>query len=158
MSADAPRLASSNAAVFHLEPGRLCVLAFRHRHACVMVARAGIRELLDAHPVERAGTPWAAGQIPDGRPTRRRRLTWKIAACTPDRCRGTLSNLIQETTGVPPWAARLSEKYICTVSAGRHSDLLLGTMPGRALHALRRPPERMPRRYVSGRVRPATGR
>ncbi|MEO3818258.1 AAA domain-containing protein [Plantactinospora sp. B24E8] len=35
---------------FHLEAGRLCVLASRHRHACVVVARAGISELLDAHP------------------------------------------------------------------------------------------------------------
>jgi hypothetical protein len=26
------------------------VLASRHRHACVVVARAGIQELLDAHP------------------------------------------------------------------------------------------------------------
>jgi hypothetical protein len=33
-----------------LEAGRLCVLASRHRHACVVVARAGIQELLDAHP------------------------------------------------------------------------------------------------------------
>ncbi|WP_433285600.1 AAA family ATPase [Micromonospora sp. CA-244673] len=39
-----------DATVFHLESGRLCVLASRHRHACVVVARAGITELLDAHP------------------------------------------------------------------------------------------------------------
>jgi len=39
-----------DATAFHLEAGRLCVLASRHRHACVMVARAGIPELLDAHP------------------------------------------------------------------------------------------------------------
>lgn len=35
---------------FHLESGRLCVLTSRHRHACIVVARAGIAELLDAHP------------------------------------------------------------------------------------------------------------
>ena len=29
---------------------RLCVLLSRHRHACVVVARAGIPALLDAHP------------------------------------------------------------------------------------------------------------
>ncbi|WP_434743027.1 AAA family ATPase [Micromonospora sp. SH-82] len=39
-----------DATAFHLESGRLCVLTSRHRHACVVVARAGIGELLDAHP------------------------------------------------------------------------------------------------------------
>ena len=39
-----------DATAFRLESGRLCVLTSRHRHACVMVARAGIAELLDAHP------------------------------------------------------------------------------------------------------------
>ena len=39
-----------DATAFHLESGRLCVLASRHRHACMVVARAGIPELLDAHP------------------------------------------------------------------------------------------------------------
>jgi hypothetical protein len=39
-----------DATAFHLEAGRLCVLASRHRQACVVVARAGIRDLLDAHP------------------------------------------------------------------------------------------------------------
>jgi hypothetical protein len=39
-----------DATSFHLEAGRLCVLTTRHRHACIVVARAGIPELLDAHP------------------------------------------------------------------------------------------------------------
>jgi hypothetical protein len=39
-----------DATAFHLESGRLCVLTSRHRHGCVVVARAGIAELLDAHP------------------------------------------------------------------------------------------------------------
>lgn len=39
-----------DATAFHLETGRLCVLLSRHRHACIVVARAGIPELLDAHP------------------------------------------------------------------------------------------------------------
>jgi hypothetical protein len=39
-----------DATAFHLEAGRLCVLASRHRQACVVVARAGIRDLLDVHP------------------------------------------------------------------------------------------------------------
>jgi hypothetical protein len=39
-----------DAGAFHLETGRLCVLLSRHRHACIVVARAGIAELLDAHP------------------------------------------------------------------------------------------------------------
>jgi hypothetical protein len=39
-----------DATAFHLEAGRLCVLTSRHRQACVVVGRAGIRELLDVHP------------------------------------------------------------------------------------------------------------
>jgi hypothetical protein len=39
-----------DATAFHLESGRLCVLTTRHRHACIVIARAGIPELLDAHP------------------------------------------------------------------------------------------------------------
>ncbi|MBM2621055.1 ATP-binding protein [Actinoplanes sp. LDG1-06] len=39
-----------DATAFHLEAGRLCVLTSRHRQACVVVGRAGIHELLDAHP------------------------------------------------------------------------------------------------------------
>ena len=39
-----------DATAFHLESGRLCVLTSRHRHACIVVARAGIADLLDAHP------------------------------------------------------------------------------------------------------------
>jgi hypothetical protein len=39
-----------DATAFHLESGRLCVLTTRHRHACILIARAGIPELLDAHP------------------------------------------------------------------------------------------------------------
>jgi len=40
-----------DASAFHLEAGRLCVLASRHRQACVVVTRAGVREQLDAYPV-----------------------------------------------------------------------------------------------------------
>ncbi|WCH91215.1 AAA family ATPase [Streptomyces moderatus] len=39
-----------DASAFHLETGRLCVLLSRHRFACIVVARAGIRDLLDRHP------------------------------------------------------------------------------------------------------------
>lgn len=39
-----------DATAFHLEAGRLCVLLSRHRHACLVVSRAGIRDQLDAHP------------------------------------------------------------------------------------------------------------
>jgi hypothetical protein len=39
-----------DATAFHLETGRLCVLLSRHRHACIVVAREGIPQLLDAHP------------------------------------------------------------------------------------------------------------
>ncbi|MET8650356.1 MULTISPECIES: AAA domain-containing protein [Nocardia] len=55
-----------DAGAFHLEAGRLCVLTSRHRHACVVVGRAGIPELLDAHP---SGEPVHLGvevKFPDG--------------------------------------------------------------------------------------------
>jgi hypothetical protein len=39
-----------DATTFHLESGRLCVLTSRHRHACIIVGRAGIAGLLDDHP------------------------------------------------------------------------------------------------------------
>jgi hypothetical protein len=39
-----------DATAFHLEAGRLCVLASRHRQACIVVAREGIADLLDSHP------------------------------------------------------------------------------------------------------------
>jgi hypothetical protein len=45
-----PLSGRQDATAFHLESGRLCVLTSRHRHACAVVARAGIAELLDAHP------------------------------------------------------------------------------------------------------------
>ncbi|MEV0165206.1 hypothetical protein [Nonomuraea fuscirosea] len=35
---------------FHLKADRLRVLASRHRHACIVVARAEIPELLDSRP------------------------------------------------------------------------------------------------------------
>lgn len=45
-----PLSGRQDASAFHLETGRLCVLLSRHRFACVVVARAGIRDLLDRHP------------------------------------------------------------------------------------------------------------
>ncbi len=39
-----------DATAFHLETGRLCVLASRHRHACIVICRAGVTDLLDDHP------------------------------------------------------------------------------------------------------------
>jgi hypothetical protein len=35
---------------FHLDPGRLCVLLTRHRHACIVVGRAGDEELVRGVP------------------------------------------------------------------------------------------------------------
>jgi hypothetical protein len=51
---------------FHLEAGRLCVLCSRHRQACVVVARAGIAELLDAHPVTEPVHLNVPAKFPDG--------------------------------------------------------------------------------------------
>jgi hypothetical protein len=39
-----------DASAFHLEAGRLCVLLSRHRQACVVVTRGGLRQQLEAHP------------------------------------------------------------------------------------------------------------
>ncbi|SCF58816.1 AAA family ATPase [Streptomyces sp. Cmuel-A718b] len=45
-----PLSGRQDASAFHLETGRLCVLLSRHRFACIVVARAGITDLLDRHP------------------------------------------------------------------------------------------------------------
>jgi hypothetical protein len=55
-----------DATAFHLESGRLCVLASRHRHACVVVSRAGIPELLDAHPSAEPMYLNVPAKFPDG--------------------------------------------------------------------------------------------
>jgi AAA domain len=55
-----------DATAFHLEAGRLCVLTSRHRHACIIVARAGIAELLDAHPATEPVHLNVPAKFPDG--------------------------------------------------------------------------------------------
>ncbi|MGX1887352.1 AAA domain-containing protein [Streptomyces sp. NPDC055287] len=55
-----------DASAFHLEAGRLCVLASRHRHACIMVARAGITDLLDRHPSNDPVPLGVPAKFPDG--------------------------------------------------------------------------------------------
>jgi len=55
-----------DATAFHLETGRLCVLASRHRHACIVVARAGIAELLDEHPSTEPLQLGVTVKFPDG--------------------------------------------------------------------------------------------
>ncbi|MFC9588349.1 AAA domain-containing protein [Streptomyces sp. NPDC056944] len=55
-----------DATAFHLETGRLCVLASRHRHACVVVCRAGVAELLDEHPSADPVRLGVAVSFPDG--------------------------------------------------------------------------------------------
>jgi hypothetical protein len=55
-----------DATTFHLEAGRLCVLTSRHRHACIVVARAGIPELLDAHPSTEPVHLNVPAKFPDG--------------------------------------------------------------------------------------------
>jgi hypothetical protein len=61
-----PLSGRQDATAFHLEAGRLCVLTSRHRHACVVVARAGIAELLDAHPSTEPVHPNVPVRFPDG--------------------------------------------------------------------------------------------
>ncbi|WP_457464566.1 AAA domain-containing protein [Streptomyces sp. TE5632] len=55
-----------DATAFHLETGRLCVLASRHRHACIVVCRAGVSELLDAYPSTEPVQLGTLVKFPDG--------------------------------------------------------------------------------------------
>ncbi|GGR67038.1 helicase [Streptomyces humidus] len=55
-----------DATAFHLETGRLCVLASRHRHACVMVCRAGVGDLLDDYPSTEPVQLGTLVKFPDG--------------------------------------------------------------------------------------------
>ncbi|GAA1215057.1 AAA family ATPase [Kitasatospora nipponensis] len=55
-----------DASAFHLEAGRLCVLLSRHRYACIVVARAGIRDVLDRHPTTRPVHLDVKPKFPDG--------------------------------------------------------------------------------------------
>ncbi|MFF4606745.1 AAA domain-containing protein [Streptomyces sp. NPDC001339] len=55
-----------DATAFHLETGRLCVLASRHRHACVVVCRAGVADLLDEHPSTEPVSLGVTVKFPDG--------------------------------------------------------------------------------------------
>lgn len=47
---------------FHLDPGRLCVLLTRHRHACIVIGRASDRALVQGIP---PSTPAYIGWDPD---------------------------------------------------------------------------------------------
>jgi hypothetical protein len=55
-----------DATAFHLETGRLCVLASRHRHACIVVCRAGVTDLLDEHPSTEPVQLGVTVKFPDG--------------------------------------------------------------------------------------------
>ncbi|QSY49322.1 MULTISPECIES: AAA domain-containing protein [Streptomyces] len=61
-----PLSGRQDATEFHLEAGRSRVLLSRHRHACVVVSRAGIRELLDAHPNSNPVYLNVPAKFPDG--------------------------------------------------------------------------------------------
>ncbi|MEU6992550.1 AAA domain-containing protein [Streptomyces sp. NPDC046465] len=55
-----------DATAFHLETGRLCVLTSRHRHACIVVCRAGVDALLDDHPSTEPVQLGVTVKFPDG--------------------------------------------------------------------------------------------
>lgn len=61
-----PLAGRRDASEFHLESGRLCVMISRHRHACVVVGRAGTAELLDAHPLAAPVYLDLPAKLPDG--------------------------------------------------------------------------------------------
>jgi hypothetical protein len=52
---------------FHLDPGRMCVMLTRHRHACIVVGRAGDRALVEGiPPATPAYTGWDLDPALDG--------------------------------------------------------------------------------------------
>ncbi|MEU6144226.1 AAA domain-containing protein [Streptomyces sp. NPDC047081] len=55
-----------DATAFHLETGRLCVLASRHRHACIVICRAGVTDLLDDYPSTEPVQLGTLVKFPDG--------------------------------------------------------------------------------------------
>ncbi|MEU2055182.1 AAA domain-containing protein [Streptomyces bungoensis] len=55
-----------DATAFHLETGRLCVLASRHRHACIVVCRAGVGDVLDDYPSTEPVQLGTLVKFPDG--------------------------------------------------------------------------------------------
>ncbi|MEU6402176.1 AAA domain-containing protein [Streptomyces sp. NPDC046985] len=55
-----------DATAFHLETGRLCVLTSRHRHACIVICREGVSELLDDHPSTEPVQLGVTVKFPDG--------------------------------------------------------------------------------------------
>ncbi|MGV4986572.1 AAA domain-containing protein [Streptomyces sp. NRAIS4] len=55
-----------DATAFHLETGRLCVLASRHRHACIVVCREGVGDLLDDYPSTEPVQLGTLVKFPDG--------------------------------------------------------------------------------------------
>ncbi|MDX3383567.1 AAA family ATPase [Streptomyces niveiscabiei] len=55
-----------DATAFHLETGRLCVLTSRHRHACVVVCREGVSDLLDDYPSTEPVQLGTLVKFPDG--------------------------------------------------------------------------------------------
>ena len=55
-----------DATAFHLETGRLCVLTSRHRHACIVVGRAGVSDLLDEYPSTEPVQLGTIVKFPDG--------------------------------------------------------------------------------------------
>ncbi|MFJ4537509.1 AAA domain-containing protein [Streptomyces tibetensis] len=55
-----------DATAFHLETGRLCVLTSRHRHACIVVCRAGVTGLLDDYPSTEPVQLGTVVKFPDG--------------------------------------------------------------------------------------------
>lgn len=61
-----PLSGRATASEFHLETGRLCVLLSRHRHACIVVSRAGIADVIDNHPMTQPVWIGAPLPIPDG--------------------------------------------------------------------------------------------
>ncbi|WP_179817411.1 AAA family ATPase [Allostreptomyces psammosilenae] len=73
-----------DASAFHLESGRLCVLASRHRHACVVVSRAGVGDLLADYPAVEPVALGVPAADPDGweanetvlRHLERHRVSW----------------------------------------------------------------------------------
>jgi hypothetical protein len=102
-----------DATIFHFQADRLCVLAFLHRHACIVVAHAGIADLLDAIRPTSPSTSVSPrrSSLTGGKPTRPFSLTLLLIERRCELTHGCSAEQSRCVRGNPPRAEapRLSD-------------------------------------------------